>query len=110
MARYLVDSGFEVIPVNPMHDEVLGLKSYKNVPDIGRSIDIVDIFRKPAAIPGAVDEAIEAGAKIVWMQEGLAHNESAKRAREKGLVVVMNKCIMKEHKKWKMRVPGFEPE
>jgi len=98
VAKYLQEQGYSVIPVNPNAEEILGEKSYPSLKEIPGDVDVVDIFRKVDAIPGIVDEAIEKGAKTVWMQEGLAHNESADRAREKGLNVVMSKCIMKEHR------------
>lgn len=97
VAKYLKEHGFKIIPVNPRYEEVLGEKCSKSLSDIPFSVDIVDIFRKPESIPPIVDEAIKIGAKAVWMQLGLAHNASAKKAREAGLEVVMNKCIKIEH-------------
>lgn len=97
VASYLKSQGYKIIPVNPTLDEVLGEKAYGSLKDIPEKVDVVDIFRKPEAIPGVVDEAIGIGAGTVWMQEGLAHNESAGKAREKGMKVVMSKCIKKEH-------------
>ncbi len=99
VAKYLQQQGFKVIPVNPMHPEILGLKSYANLNDIPDKIDLVDIFRKPSAVPEIVDDAIGIGAKVIWMQEGIVHNESAKKAKDANLKVVMSKCIMKEHKR-----------
>jgi len=97
VARYLRDRGYRIVPVNPTKDEILGEKSYPDLKSIPFDVDIVDIFRKVDAIPGIVDEAIEKGAKVVWMQLGLAHNASAEKAREAGLQVVMSKCIKVEH-------------
>ena len=97
VAKYLQNQGYKIIPVNPQHSEVLGLKSYANIGDIPEDIDVVDIFRKPSAVPEIVDDAIKKGVKVVWMQEGIIHNESAKKALEAGKKVVMNKCMMKEH-------------
>jgi len=99
VAAYLKEHGYRVVPVNPKLDAVLGEKAYPNLAAIPFSVDVVDIFRKPEAIPEVVDEAIRTRAKVVWMQEGLAHNASADRARAAGLEVVMSKCIMKEHRK-----------
>ncbi len=99
VAKYLKEHGYQIIPVNPVYDEVLGEKCYKTLSDIPFEVDIVDIFRRPDAIPPIVDEAIKIGAKAVWMQLGLAHNESAKKAREAGLQVVQSKCIKIEHAK-----------
>jgi predicted CoA-binding protein len=98
VAQYLQLQGYKIIPVNPQLKEVLGEKSYASLKEIGTPVDIVDIFRKPDAIPAIVDEAIAIGAKTVWMQEGLAHNASANKARNAGLNVVMNKCLLKEHR------------
>jgi predicted CoA-binding protein len=101
VAKYLVKVGYEVIPVNPVHDEIIGLRSYPSISEIPGQVDIVDIFRRLDAVPGIVDEAIRINAKVVWMQENIVHNESARTAESAGLKVVMNKCIMKEHRKWK---------
>ena len=97
VARYLMDHGFTVVPVNPREDEILGQRSYPGLKSIPMDVDIVDIFRKVEFIPAIVDEAIDKGAKAVWMQLGLAHNASADKAREAGLAVVMSKCIKVEH-------------
>ncbi len=99
IAAYLQDHGYRVIPVNPaLHGEVLGEKAYPDLASVPVPIDIVDVFRRVEAIPGIVDEAIAAGAKSVWMQLGLAHDEAAEKARAAGLTVVQNKCIMVEHR------------
>jgi predicted CoA-binding protein len=99
VAAYLQQAGYRVLPVNPAVDAVLGEKAYARLEDIHEPIDIVDIFRRPEAVPPIVDSAIAIGAKAVWMQEGIAHNESADKARAAGLTVVMNKCILQEHRK-----------
>ncbi len=99
VAKYLKEHGYKIIPVNPKYDEVLGEKCYPDLKSIPESVDIVDIFRKPEAIPPVVDDAIDIKAKAVWMQLGLAHNESAEKARKAGLQVVMSKCIKIEHSK-----------
>ena len=98
IAAYLQEHGYRVIPVNPAVREVLGEKAYPDLASVPVPIDIVDVFRRVDAIPAIVDDAIAAGAKAVWMQLGLAHNESAEKARRAGLAVVMNKCIMVEHR------------
>jgi predicted CoA-binding protein len=85
------------VPVNPGQKEILGEKCYPNLKAIPFPVDIVDVFRKPDAIPPIVDDAIEIGAKTVWMQLGLAHNQAADKARKAGLAVVMDKCIKIEH-------------
>jgi len=100
VARYMIEAGYEIIPVNPMCHEILGLKSYSSLSEVTVKIDIVDIFRKLDAVPGIVDEAIKIDAKTIWMQENIVHNGAAKTAKEAGLKVVMNKCIMVEHRTW----------
>ena len=97
VAKYLIEKGFKVIGVNPNCEEVLGAKCYPNLKSIPEHVDMVDIFRKIDAIPGVVDEAIAIGADTVWMQLGLEHEESARKARQAGLKVVMNKCTKIEH-------------
>jgi hypothetical protein len=97
VADYLKRAGYRIIPVNPAITEVLGEKSYPGLRDIPEKIDVVDIFRKPDAVPPIVDDAIAIGAKVVWMQDGIVHNEAAARARAAGLTVVMSKCMLREH-------------
>jgi len=98
VAAYLQRHGYRVIPVNPAVGEVLGEKAYPDLASVPVPIDIVDVFRKPEAIPGIVDDAIAVKAKAVWMQLGLAHNAAAEKARAAGLEVVMSKCIMVQHR------------
>lgn len=97
VARYLKEHGYTMIPVNPKYKEVLGEPCYPDLKSVPVPIDIVDIFRNIEAIPAIVDEALDVGAKAVWMQLGLCHNESAEKARQVGMKVVMNKCIKIEH-------------
>src|SRR4051812_36937068 len=97
VSAYMKDQGYTIIPVNPGHAEILGEKAYKSLLEIPGPIDIVDIFREPAAVPEIVDQAIQMKAKAIWMQEGIVHNEAAEKARAAGLKVVQNKCIYKEH-------------
>ena len=99
VAVYLKEHGYKIIPVNPMKDEILGDKCYPTLSDIPEPVDIVDIFRKVDVIPSIVDEAINISAKAVWMQLGLAHHESAEKARQAGLVVVQSKCTKIEHER-----------
>ncbi len=98
VAAYLKQRGFRIIPINPNVKEVLGEKSYASLLDLQEPVDVVDIFRKPDAVPGIVDQAILMGAKVIWMQKGIVHNAAAEKARQAGLKVVMNKCIMVEHR------------
>ena len=99
VARYLLDRGFRVIPVNPRAALILGQTCYPSLSDIPFPIDIVDIFRAPEAIPAIVDEAIAVGAKVVWMQLGLKHEDAAARARDAGLTVIMDRCVKIEHQR-----------
>lgn len=97
VAEYMQAQGYRIIPVNPNESEVLGEKSYPSIEDVPEHIDIVDIFRRSEFVGPIVDSAIRAGAKAVWMQEGVEHHDGAKKAREAGLAVVMDRCILKEH-------------
>jgi hypothetical protein len=97
VARYLKENRYEIVPVNPGQKEILGETCYPNLKAIPFPIDVVDIFRSPDAVPPVVDDAIEIGAKVVWMQLGLAHNKAADKARKAGLEVIMNKCLKTEH-------------
>jgi predicted CoA-binding protein len=96
-AKYLLDHGFEVIPVNPKYPEILGQKCYADLRDIPTPVDIVDLFQRVERIPPFVDQAIEIGAKVVWMQLGIIHGEAAQKARVAGLEVVMDRCIKIEY-------------
>ncbi|MFC1783892.1 CoA-binding protein [Planctomycetota bacterium] len=96
---YLKDQGYKIIPVNPNIGEILGETSYADLLDIPCDVDIVVIFRKPEFVPDVVESAIKKNIRVVWMQEGIVHNASADRARQKGMKVVMDRCIMKEHVK-----------
>jgi len=99
VAKYLINHGYKVIPVNPDTQEILGTRSYSNMSSIPEPIEIVDIFRRSEEVMPIVDEAIKIGAKVVWMQEGVINEEAASRARDAGLLVVMNKCMFKEHQR-----------
>lgn len=99
VALYLQKHGYKIVPVNPHVDEVLGEKSYASLKEVPVAIDVVDIFRKSEAVGPIVDDAIKVGAKAIWMQEGVINEEAANKAREAGLNLVMNKCMMKEHRK-----------
>jgi predicted CoA-binding protein len=97
VAEYMQAQGYRIIPVNPNESEVLGEKSYPSIEDVPEHIDIVDIFRRSEFVGPLVDSAIRIGANAVWMQEGVEHHDAAKKAREAGLAVVMDRCILKEH-------------
>ena len=97
VAEYMQAQGYRIIPVNPNETEVLGEKTYQSIEDVPEHIDIVDIFRRSEFVEPIVDSAIRMGANAVWMQEGVVHEDAAKKAREAGLAVVMDRCILKEH-------------
>jgi len=97
VAIYLMAHGYTVIPVNPRETEILGQICYPSLTAIPGPVDIVDIFRDPSAVPGIVEEAIQIGAKVVWMQLGVIHEAAAQRAKEAGLEVVMDRCMKIEH-------------
>ena len=99
VAEYMQRAGYRIIPVNPHETEVLGEKCYPDVESVPEPIDIVDIFRRSEFVPEIVEAAIRKGAKVVWMQEGVIHEEAARRAREAGLEVVMDRCILKDHRR-----------
>jgi uncharacterized protein len=97
VSEFLQSAGYRIIPVNPSVSDVLGEKSYARLEDIPEKVDIVDVFRRSEAVPEIVDAAIRIGARAVWMQEGVADERAAARARAAGLLVVMDMCILKEH-------------
>jgi predicted CoA-binding protein len=97
VAEYMQRAGYRIIPVNPNETEVLGEKSYARIEDIPEHIDIVDIFRRAEFVGPLVDAAIQVGANTIWMQEGVVHEDGAQKARDAGLAVVMDRCILKEH-------------
>jgi hypothetical protein len=99
VAEYMQSAGFRIIPVNPFETEVLGQKSYADLDGVPEHIDIVDIFRKSEFVPEIVEAAIRIGARAVWMQEGVVHEGAAAKARAAGLEVVMDRCILKEHRR-----------
>ena len=99
VARYLQAQGYRIIPVNPFVGEVLGEKSYPDLASVPEAVDVVDIFRRPQHVPAIVEAAIAKGARAVWMQEGIVHHEAAARAREAGLMVVMDLCMFREHQR-----------
>ena len=99
VAKYLINHGYKVIPVNPDTQEILGTRSYSNMSSIPEPIEIVDIFRRSEEVMPIVDEAIKIGAKVVWMQEGVINEEAVLRAQDAGLLVVMDRCMLKEHKR-----------
>jgi predicted CoA-binding protein len=99
VASYLKKNGYKIIPVNPRAGEILGEIAYPNLSSIPERVDVVDIFRRSHEVPAIVQEAITVGAKAVWMQLGVKHEEAAERARKAGLLVVMDKCMFREHRR-----------
>jgi predicted CoA-binding protein len=99
VAEYMKRAGYRIIPVNPQENEVLGEKSYPDLDSVPEPVDIVDIFRRSEHVPEIVEAAIRKGAKVVWMQEGVIHEPAARRAEEAGLTVVMDRCILKDHRR-----------
>src|SRR2546427_171547 len=91
------NAGYRIIPVNPHESELLGEKAYPSLDDVPEPFEIVDIFRRSEYVPDIVEAAIRRNARVIWMQEGVTHETAAARAREAGLDVVMDRCILKEH-------------
>jgi predicted CoA-binding protein len=108
VAKYLDRHGFRVIPVNPDAQEILGTRSYPDMSSVPEPIEIVDIFRRSEEVMPIVDEAIKIGAKVVWMQEGVINEEAASMARDAGLLVVMDRCMFKEHQRLSKNLLGHE--
>lgn len=99
VAAYLLRQGYDVIPVNPSVERVLGRPAYPDLESVSVPIDVVNVFRRPAAVPPVADAAAARGAGALWLQLGVVHAEAAARAREAGLVVVMDRCIQVEHRR-----------
>ena len=98
-ASYLKEQGYDIIPVNPTADEIMGEKSYPDLESVPEKIDVVQVFRRPEDVPPVVDSAIKAGARVIWMQEGIVNEEAAQKAREAGLQVVMDACMRMTHRR-----------
>ena len=97
VSEYMQSRGYRIIPVNPNLTEALGEKAYARLEDVPEHVDIVNIFRRSSAVEPIVDSAIQVGARMVWMQEGVVHRAAAEKAAAAGLGVVMDRCILKEH-------------
>jgi len=100
VAEYLQEAGYKIIPVNPTADEILGEKAFPDLISIPGKIDVVDVFRRPEHVPEVIDEAIKVGAKTVWLQLGVIHEGAAQKAADAGLNVVMDRCMLREHKRF----------
>ncbi len=97
IAVYLKQHGYEVIPIRPGIAEIMGEKTYGSLTKYGRAVDVVNIFRRPEAVPEIVEQAMQLGCRVIWMQEGVCHEEAAGKARVAGMKVVQNKCILRVH-------------
>ena len=97
--EYLLKAGYDVVPVNPKYEEVLGIRCYPTVEAIGRHIDIVDVFRRSEFLTDVSKDAVKSRASVLWMQLGIFNEEAAKEAVDKGIKVVMNRCIMVEYRR-----------
>lgn len=98
VAEYMQAHGYRIIPVNPQISEALGEKAYATLSDVPEKIDILDVFRRPEFMPTIVDEAIRLKIPAIWLQETVVHEQAAEKARKAGIFVVMDKCILKEHR------------
>lgn len=106
VAAYMQKAGYRIIPINPNETEVLGEKAYPILDGIQEVVDLVNIFRRSEAVPEAVDAAIKIGAKAVWMQLGVMHEEAAQKARDAGLLVVQDRCLLIEHRRFRIELGG----
>ncbi|MBI1663055.1 MAG: CoA-binding protein [Nitrosopumilus sp.] len=97
--RYLSENGFDITPVNPSADEILGKKCYDSVSDIDEDVDIVDVFRPSDEVLPFVQEAIKKKPKVIWLQEGIHNTEAEELARDAGIIVVFNRCMLAEHQR-----------
>lgn len=96
-AKYMLDHGYRVIPVNPAYEEVLGQRCYPSLGDIPEKVDMVDVFRRPEDVPPIVEDAIAIGARVLWLQIGVINHDAVARAKEAGLEVVMDRCVKIEY-------------
>jgi len=99
VSEYMQQQGYRIIPVNPGHKEILGEPCYPDLDSVPGTVDIVNVFRRSEFVPPVVDAAIRIGAKAIWMQEGVVHAEAAEKAKAAGLEVIMDSCILKEHRR-----------
>lgn len=100
VSEYMQSNGYRIIPINPNETEVLGEKAYSRLEDVPEHIDIVDIFRRSEFVEPIVESAIRLGASAIWMQEGVIDEAAAEKAKAAGLTVVMDRCILKEHRRY----------
>ncbi|MFC1495607.1 CoA-binding protein [Thermodesulfobacteriota bacterium] len=105
VAKYLLDQRYQVIPVNPGQKEILGFKCYRSLKDIPFEVDAADLFIRADRVPDVVDQALDKGIKLIWMQLGIYHRESGEKAIRAGASVVMDKCIKIEHERMTSSIP-----
>jgi len=99
VAEYMQRAGYRIIPVNPQENEVLGEKAYAALEEVPHPVDIVNVFRRSEFVPEIVAAAVRIRARAIWLQEGVVHEEAARQAREAGLMVIQDRCILKEHRR-----------
>ena len=99
VSTYMRNNGYNIIPVNPGHNYIEGVRCYPNLESIKKDVDIINIFRKSEFVPDIVRSAILIKSKAIWMQDSIFHNKAAKNAKDAGLMVVMNDCILRQHKR-----------
>jgi predicted CoA-binding protein len=99
VSAYMLTQGYRIVPVNPHEESVLGQKAYPSLDEVPEPVEVVLIFRRSEFVPEVVESAIRKGAKVIWMQEGVIHEEAAQRARAAGITVIQDRCILKAHTK-----------
>ncbi|MFB5604666.1 MAG: CoA-binding protein [Nitrosarchaeum sp.] len=97
--KYLSENGFDIIPVNPTTNEILGKKCYSSISEVDAPVDIVDVFRPSELVLSVVEEAIKKNPKVIWLQEGIHNPQAEELARKKGIKVVFNRCMLAEHQR-----------
>ena len=110
VSAYMQSHGYRIIPVNPQVDFCLGEKAYASLADVPEKIDIVNIFRRPEFVEEIVDETIRLKLPAIWMQEEVIHEKAAEKARAAGIFVIMDRCILKDHRARFFRAAGLEPD
>lgn len=109
VSQYMQAAGYRIIPVNPNETEVLGEKAYPDLASVPGDVEIVNVFRRPEFVPAVIDDAIAAGARAVWLQQGIRHDEAAQKARDAGLDVVQDSCIRTWHRRMGASEATYEP-
>ena len=101
VSQYMIENGFEIIPVNPGHNTIAGLKSYPSLDKIPKKVDIVNVFRRSKFVESIAKDAVGINAKVLWLQDGVVDIEAGKFAEDAGLIVIMNDCILRQHIQFK---------